>query len=64
MNFEFCISNSADEVLAALRREAEAAYGAERARQLEATLADAARALWRVAQAGLELLDSEPDFGR
>jgi len=47
----------------ALRQTARAAYGPERATELDGALRDTARALHRLAQVPLDLTAEEPDFG-
>ncbi|MGH2364411.1 MAG: hypothetical protein ACRDGF_08690 [Chloroflexota bacterium] len=49
--------------LEALRLAALAAYGAERATELDDALRDTARALHRVVSLPLDLTAEEPDFG-
>jgi hypothetical protein len=51
------------DILEALRREAEATWGAARAAEVQGRLAHTAHWLWLVAQQPLELLDEEPDRG-
>ncbi len=51
------------EMLAAVRQDAQTAYGPERATELDEGLVDLAQALWRVGRVELDLIGTEPDFG-
>lgn len=53
---------SRDDVVAYLRRAAEAVWGAERAAALGPTLDQTAAAVWEVVQQPLDVLDVEPAF--
>jgi hypothetical protein len=54
-------STSEQAILAELRQLAALNYGGERAAELDPRLADAAHALWLIAQQPFDLLDEEPD---
>ena len=56
------VGQAREEVVAALRAEAERAWGAERAAALSEAIETTGTALWRLAQAPLELLEAEPAF--
>ena len=53
---------SREQVVAALRAEAERTWGAARATALSEAIETTGTALWRLAQAPLELLEVEPAF--
>jgi hypothetical protein len=50
------------QVLAALTREAEASWGAERLPELQTTLDGLAAALWELSRRPFEVEAEEPDF--
>jgi hypothetical protein len=53
-------SQRVEEIEAALRRAAEAAWGADALPEVESALETSARALWRISQEPLEPSDLEP----
>ena len=50
------------DILAELTREADAAWGAERLPELQATLEGVAAALWELSRRPFEVEAEEPDF--
>jgi hypothetical protein len=53
-------SQPVEEIEAALRQAAEAAWGADALPEMESALEGSARALWRISQEPLEPRDVEP----
>ena len=60
MTLRFDPTNSVEEVQAALRSAAEAAWGTSALPEIEPALEIAARALWRISQEPLEPMAVEP----
>jgi hypothetical protein len=60
MTVRFDPSQSVEEVQAALRQAAEAAWGTAALPEMEPALEGSARALWRISQEPLEPSDVEP----
>ena len=60
MTLRFDPTQSVEEVQAALRRAAEAAWGADALPEMEPAFELSAQALWRISQEPLEPTDVEP----
>lgn len=60
MTVRFDPTQSVEEVQAALRKAAEAAWGSDALPEIEPSLEISARALWRISQEPLEPADVEP----
>ena len=60
MTLRFDPSQTVEEVQAALRRAAEAAWGSQILPEIEPAVEISARAIWRISQEPLEPADIEP----
>ena len=60
MTFRFDPSQSVEQVEAALRQAAEAAWGRDALPEMESAFEGSARAIWRISQEPLEPSDVEP----
>ena len=60
MTVRFDPSQSVQDVQAALRQAAEAAWGSDALPELESAVEGSARAIWRISQEPLEPFDVEP----